>query len=185
MTRVAALAPLLAAAMVAAGCHRSAAISSCDDDLRGVYVSGSERWMLLDNGPTLEAYPLLPDGAVTEDLVAAPRLIDLSRATAAQPTGAQPTGAQPTGAQPTAAQPNAAQSPGVESTAGDAPIAGTLRQRFMRREAQCDAELAVHVTRCAGDTLELVLADPSPPLAFAPCRWPSPGASRAVRWRRE
>src|SRR5690606_29654104 len=51
-------------------------IASCDDALHGVYVTpAGERWMVLDNGPTLEVYPLfddsVPDGA--------PRLIDLRR----------------------------------------------------------------------------------------------------------
>jgi hypothetical protein len=42
----------------------------------------------------------------------------------------------------------------------------------------------VHVTRCTGDTLELVLADPAPPISFSPCTWPEPGPSRVVRWHR-
>jgi hypothetical protein len=60
-----------------------------------------------------------------------------------------------------------------------------LRQRFMRRAERCDASVAVEVTRCAADTLELVLADPSPPIGFAPCAWPQAGPSRIVRWQRE
>jgi hypothetical protein len=55
----------------------------------------------------------------------------------------------------------------------------------MQRAARCDAHVPVHVTRCAGDTLELVLADPSPPLGFEPCTWPQPGPSRVERWRRD
>jgi hypothetical protein len=55
----------------------------------------------------------------------------------------------------------------------------------MRGAERCDAHVPVYITRCAGDTLELVLADPSPPLAYAPCTWSRPGPSRLVRWRRE
>jgi hypothetical protein len=55
----------------------------------------------------------------------------------------------------------------------------------MQRAQRCDARVPVHVTRCAGDSLELVLADPAPPLGFAPCAWPGPGPSRVERWRRE
>lgn len=144
-----------AAVLVIAACSRRAELASCADDLRGVYVADGERWMMLDSGATLEAYPLFPDGGPPGDLVVAPRVIDLAR-----PTGSG-TGAQP-----------------------GAP-AGTLRRRYMRRAERCDAQLPVHVTRCAGDTLELVLADPSPPLGFSPCTWPGPGPSRVARWRRE
>jgi hypothetical protein len=55
----------------------------------------------------------------------------------------------------------------------------------MRRAERCDATVPVEVTRCAGDTVELVLADPSPPIAFSPCAWARPGPSRIVRWRRQ
>jgi hypothetical protein len=64
-------------------------------------------------------------------------------------------------------------------------LRGTLRQRVMRRAERCDASVPVEVTRCAGDMLELVLADPSPPIAFSPCVWAQPGQSRIVRWQRE
>jgi hypothetical protein len=64
-----------------------------------------------------------------------------------------------------------------------------VHRRYMRRAERCDARTEVHVVRCAGDatgdTIELVLADPAPPLEFAPCTWPAPGASRVVRWHRE
>jgi len=156
-----------AAALAVAACSRGAVVAPCDQDLRGVYVSGGERWMVLDDGPTLEAYPLFPDGAApapevagsgsgsgppapgTEaELVAAPRVIDLARGS------------------------------------GGAPV-GTLRKRYMRRAEICEARVPVHVTRCAGGALELVLADPAPPIRFSPCAWPGPGPSRVVRWRRE
>jgi hypothetical protein len=129
-------------------CNRAPPIASCDDDLRGVYATDRERWMILDSGATLEAYPLFPDGAVTSELVSAPRVIDLERP-------------------------------------GNASLRGTLHQRFMRRAERCDAEVRIQISRCAGDTLELVLSDPSPPLRFSPCEWPRPGTSRVVRWRRE
>lgn len=138
-----------AALLAIAACSRGAPIASCDDDLRGVYVAGDERWMILDGGATLEAYPLFPDAAGPPDLVVAPRVIDLARAP------------------------------------GDPRPSGTLRRRYMRRAERCDARVPVEVTRCEGDTLELVLADPSPPTGFAPCAWPAPGPSRTVRWRRQ
>ena len=144
MTRAAALAVVLGAG----ACGRRTPIASCDDNLRGVYTAGAERWMVLDNGSTLEVYPLFPDGDGPPDLVVAPRVIDFVRA------------------------------PGGELT-------GTLRRRYMRRAERCDAHVPVHVTRCAGDTLELVLADPAPPIELSPCTWPGPGPSRVEHWRRE
>lgn len=133
-----------------AACDRRAPIASCDDDLRGVYVAGDERWMILDNGPTLEAYALFPDGSITDEVVAAPKVIDLERG---NPTGGG--------------------------------VRGTLHQRFMRHAERCEASVAIEVTRCAGDMLELVLADPSPPIGFAPCAWAQAGPSRIARWHRE
>jgi len=147
-----------AASAACAACNRAPLIASCDDDLRGVYAAGSERWMILDNGAALEAYPLFPDGAVTSELVAAPRVIDLERVPAA---------------------------PGETQPDERGQLRGTLHQRFMQRAERCDAHVPVHVTRCDSETLEIVLSDPSPPIRFAPCEWPRPGASRVVRWRRE
>jgi hypothetical protein len=65
---------------IATAC-RHPPIASCDDDLRGVYTAGAgtERWMVLDEGPSLEAYALFPDADGPADLVVAPRVIDLSR----------------------------------------------------------------------------------------------------------
>jgi hypothetical protein len=140
--------------LAVAACSHRVELASCDDALGGVYVADGERWMVLDSGATLEAYPLFPDGGPPGELVVAPRVIDLAR--------------------------RAAPGSGVRGTP-----AGTLRRRYMRRAERCDAQLPVRITRCAGDTLELVLADPSPPLGFSPCTWPGPAPSRVVRWRRE
>ena len=90
-----------------------ARIASCDDDLRGVYVADGERWMVLDSGATLEAYPLFPDGGAPGELVVAPRVIDLERP----------------------ADPN--------RRAGNAGLAGTLGRRYMRRAERCDAQVPV------------------------------------------
>ncbi len=63
------------------GCSRRAPIDSCADDLHGVWRDGSgAKWMLLDDGATLEAYPLFADSAGSGELVGAPRAIDLTRA---------------------------------------------------------------------------------------------------------
>jgi hypothetical protein len=143
MTRAAVLAGMLATA-----CQQRAPLASCDDNLRGVYVAGSERWMILDSGDRLEAYPLFPDVDGPRELEIHPRRIDLTRAT-------------------------------------DPTLAGTVHRRYLRRADICEAQAPVHLTRCAGDTLELVLTDPAPPLGFSPCQWPGPAPSRLVRWQRE
>lgn len=149
MTRAAVLAGMLAIA----ACHRRAPLASCEDNLRGVYVAGSERWMILDDGDTLEAYPLFPDVDGPPDLEIHPRRIDLTRSAAA--------------------------------SSASATLAGTVHRRYMRRAEICEAQVPVHITRCAGDTLDLVLTDPAPPLGFSPCTWPGPAPSRLVRWQRE
>ncbi|HEX4421373.1 MAG TPA: hypothetical protein VH165_25835 [Kofleriaceae bacterium] len=164
MTRALALAAALAA------CSRRPPITSCDDDLRGVYTAdpaGAERWMVLDDGATLEAYPLFPDTGAPGSpgslrrLEIAPRVIDLKRPSATRPAGS------------------------ADAPTAPAALAGTVSRRYMLRADRCDASAPIHVTRCAGDTLDLVLADPSPPLGFAPCSWPSPAPSHVVHWRRE
>ena len=65
--------------LVLAACGRPS-VQSCADDIHGVYVTpAGERWMLLDNGPTLEAYPMFDDSHGPPDLVTAPRVIDVVR----------------------------------------------------------------------------------------------------------
>lgn len=64
-------------------------------------------------------------------------------------------------------------------------LTGTVTRRYLRGSDRCDAKASVRVTACAGDTLDVVLADPQPPLGFAPCAWGRPASSRRERWRRE
>lgn len=73
-----------------AGCSGRAAPTTCDGDLRGVYAdidAGGARWMLLDHGATLEAYPLFDDAVRDGELTGAPRVLDLTRT--GGPGGAQ------------------------------------------------------------------------------------------------
>jgi hypothetical protein len=65
----------IAAILIVAACDRRAPIGGCDQRLAGAWTTPQGRWMIVDNGKTLEIYPLfddsIPDGA--------PRLIDLRR----------------------------------------------------------------------------------------------------------
>jgi hypothetical protein len=170
-----------AAVLAIAACRRDP-IASCDDDLRGVYLAASERWMVLDHGATLEAYPLFPDvpGGATGDAVleVAPRVIDFERGPGADPI-------DPTGAFAPLGETRRQRRQGPQPHDFASLIEGTLRRRYMRGRELCEARAPVHVTRCANDTLELVLVDPAPPIAFAPCTWPGPGPSHVVHWQRE
>jgi hypothetical protein len=148
-----ALAAGAAAVLAAAGaaCDRRSTIASCADDLRGVYVADGRRWMILDGGAELEAYPLFPDVTPAPGLEVAPRVIGLQR---------------------------------VQSE-----IRGTVRRRYMRGSQVCVGKAPARVTACAGEAIELVLADPDPPLAWpgAPeqaCTWSSP-STHVERWLRE
>ncbi len=173
-----------AVVLAVVACSRRAPIASCDDDLRGVYVAGDERWMLLDQGDVLEGYPLFPDG-MAPDSPEAP--LPGRAAGSSLPAGNAAGG--PAGLIVAPRMIDFRLPPSGSSAAGPptrkAPVAGALRRRYMRGAARCEAHVPVHITRCAGDTLELVLADPSPPIEFSPCTWPRSGPSYLVRWRRE
>lgn len=64
-------------------------------------------------------------------------------------------------------------------------IRGEVKRRYMRGADGCVARTAVRLTACAGAQLELVVSDPVPPIAFAPCTWGRAPASRTERWRRD
>ena len=130
-------------AACATACDRRAPIESCEENLHGVYATpAGQRWMLLDNGPTLEAFPLfddsVPDGA--------PRVIDVRR---------------------------------------EGKLAGEMKRRFMQRGAICEARASVTITACKADTLQVVLADVTSPLAYQPCSWGQPVPSGVEVWHRE
>jgi hypothetical protein len=62
------------------GCHDQ--ITTCTDDLHGVWrAPDGAHWMIVDEGPVLEGYPLFVDSPQGSDheLVAAPRALDLTR----------------------------------------------------------------------------------------------------------
>ncbi|HLL24487.1 MAG TPA: hypothetical protein VK427_20290 [Kofleriaceae bacterium] len=61
---------------------------------------------------------------------------------------------------------------------------GQVTRRYMRGTTRCDAKAPARVTTCKDNTLEIVLADPVPPIGFAPCVWGQTASSRRERWRR-
>lgn len=69
------------ASVLVAGCSPRPHVGSCADDLTGAYEGAAgQRWMVLDHGATLEAYPVFDDALRLDDVLAAPRVIDLQRA---------------------------------------------------------------------------------------------------------
>lgn len=134
-----------AAVLLLGACQGRQPIASCTDDLGGVYATPSGRWMILDSGATLEAYPLFDDSVPG----GAPRLIDLARGAATD------------------------------------RLDGEEERRYTQRGDTCDARAPLHVTRCAGDALQVVRGEPQPPLAFAPCRWGQAMPSHVETWRRD
>jgi hypothetical protein len=62
---------------------------------------------------------------------------------------------------------------------------GEVKRRYGQAGVVCLAKAPVHVLACKDDTLELVIADPTPPISFAPCAWGRSEPSRRERWRRE
>ena len=135
---------LVAMLAVVGACERRAPIASCADDLTGEYSSGERRWMVIDHGLTVEAFPLFPD-VPAGTLETAPRAIEWSRGRT---------------------------------------LVGTVHRRYMQADKICIAEAPATIASCEGDTLEVVLADPTPPLEFTPCRSSNPEPSRRERWIR-
>jgi hypothetical protein len=65
-----------------------------------------------------------------------------------------------------------------------AKLSGEVTRRFTQREGSCDAKAQIRITKCAANTLQVVIADPQPPLSFSPCAWGKPADSRIETWRR-
>ncbi len=61
---------------------------------------------------------------------------------------------------------------------------GEVRRRYMRAGEVCIAKTPAHLVACRGDSLEIVISDPPPPIGFGPCRWGGPEPSRRERWHR-
>jgi hypothetical protein len=134
---------LAAVAVLLVACDRRPPVTSCDDDLRGVWVTdGGARWSLLDHGATVEAFPVFDDAVPG----GAPRVIDLERKD---------------------------------------KLAGFVKRRYMQGPAECVAQAPIRIAKCKESTLQVVVADPQPPLSFTPCTWGTPAESRLEHWRRE
>jgi hypothetical protein len=78
--------PAVAIALAAVACSRRAPITACDQDLGGIWLDGSRRWMVLDHPATpdhvstLEIFPTFPDAdSGSAHVDAAPRVVDLTR----------------------------------------------------------------------------------------------------------
>src|SRR5262245_50963300 len=132
----------LAAAAMLVACDRRPAVTSCDDDLRGTWVSDTgARWSVLDYGGKLEAFPAIDDAvpsgqeggaqrSMTQGPEGAPRRIDLERGK---------------------------------------KLAGEVKRRFMRRADACEARAPIRIAKCKDTILQVIVADPQPPLSFTPC----------------
>ena len=72
----------------------------------------------------------------------------------------------------------------IELTRERDGVRGSVKRRYMKLAAMCIAKAPITVASCANDTLEIVRADPAPPLGFAPCQWSRPEPSRHERWTR-
>jgi len=153
--------------VVAGACACGHHVSTCDDDLAGVYTEDDgQRWMLLDNGASLEGYPLFDD---------------FRRGSAVARGGVNP---------PTLPPERGREGPlwiEVAPRAIDVlrpRLAGDVRRRYTRYPGgdACTTRAPARITACVDDQLELVLGDPAPPSRFAPCAQPVVD-SHVVRWR--
>jgi hypothetical protein len=70
----------------------------------------------------------------------------------------------------------------IDLTRAGSLLEGTAHRRFARRADACDARVPIHVLACRDRELELVVAEPAAPLAFAPCSWGPPPPSKTEHW---
>jgi len=63
-------------------------------------------------------------------------------------------------------------------------LVGTMHRRHSQRDQACDSRATIRITACHERTLDLVVADPAPPLTFSPCTWGRSSPSRVEHWRR-
>jgi hypothetical protein len=64
-------------------------------------------------------------------------------------------------------------------------LAGDVKRRFMQGATECVAKAPIRIAKCKDNTLQVVVADPLPPLAFSPCSWGTPAPARVEHWRRD
>jgi len=67
---------------------------------------------------------------------------------------------------------------------GGPTLAGETKRRYMLRAVACEGRAPASITRCEGDALDVVAADPTPPTSFEPCTFGAP-RTRVERWKRE
>ncbi len=66
----------------------------------------------------------------------------------------------------------------------DGMLRGKTHRRYMQGAASCTAKVSATIARCANNTLEIVHAETSPPLSFAPCTWGRTEPAQVERWMR-
>jgi hypothetical protein len=156
---------LALAALSLCACDRRAPITACSDDLRGVYA--------VLPAPGVPGATQHPDAAVRW------MVLDNRRSLEVYPLFDD------------TVEPAPGLAPGLEI----APryfdlhrtpdgLVGEVRRRYLRGSERCDARAPARILACTSDTLELELADPTPPIGFAPCAWGQPAPTRRERWRR-
>jgi hypothetical protein len=67
----------------------------------------------------------------------------------------------------------------------DSGPVGEVKRRFTQGAHHCVATAPIRVAKCKDNELQVIAADPQPPLRFDPCAWGKPAQSRVEHWRRE
>lgn len=146
----------LAFALVpAGGCSERRALTSCRDDLAGTYVTESG-----------ERWMILEGQGKARGTIEAYPLFDDGRDPAA-PAGIE-------------VAPRV-----IDAKREGSAVRGKVHRRYMMRSEACDGSAPATITACTGQTLEIVLGGPTPPLSYTPCQLGTPLPSRRERWTRE
>ena len=144
----------ICALALVAACSSRPRVATCDDDLTGTWRGEAGTWMILDDHTTLEAYPVFDD------------MPDHATAVIHAPARA-------------VVAPRL-----IDLRRLPHGLVGEVHRRYMQGAVACESKAQIHVLACSDAALEIVLADPAPPVTFAPCAWAGPPPSHRELWTR-
>lgn len=70
----------------------------------------------------------------------------------------------------------------MDATRAGPVVAGTVRRRFMRADARCEAHAPFRILVCRGDALDVEVGEPPAATGFTPCAFAPAAAPAHATW---